>query len=284
MYGLGLDRTQEIDNLAAQTLRNSGQRVVPVNPSDILNRFGVFQDVVAGLTDAEAVLNLTSPPYKLLLSPRRPDQGAASYNHRVRFTQAHEIGHFLMHKSGTMFFRENHRIRRYAAEHGEVEHCNRENEADAFAASLILPAEKLRLDLERLSLVGRDTWREGLARKYDVSHAALDRRIAWLRPGLLLSGEAFADSNKIDWISQQLNLSHRCPMSPEYLAGERHCSWALHLLFARPCNYAYEHQPRARSTTQICIRDVIATSKSELVGEVTVFRRMRDKFYFQMTL
>lgn len=112
--------------------------------------------------------------------------GANKSHHpnRLRFTIAHELGHYLLHKgelvhldevsaSFTVDFRD-HRSSR-----GEDDN---EKEANLFAAELLMPEKFLRQDLagQRLDILGDSNVLERLAKKYKVSLQALTFRLTYL--------------------------------------------------------------------------------------------------------
>ena len=105
---------------------------------------------------------------------------------RQRFTIAHELGHFLLHKGVEvhvdhtggmpMTFRMNLRDQR-ASEGTDDE----EREANCFAAELLMPAsfiEKDMLDHQGIDLLGDSEIIEDLAKKYGVSTQAFGYRLA----------------------------------------------------------------------------------------------------------
>ena len=109
--------------------------------------------------------------------------GANKSHHpnRLRFTIAHELGHFLLHQgelvhldgepaSFTVDFRDRESRR------GEDDN---EKEANFFAAELLMPAKFLRHELEgkRLDLFSDSNVLEKLANKYKVSLQALTFRL-----------------------------------------------------------------------------------------------------------
>jgi Zn-dependent peptidase ImmA (M78 family) len=102
--------------------------------------------------------------------------------HRQRFTIAHELGHFLLHKGETVHVDEGRgalaiNLRDSESSKGED---NEEKEANLFAAELLMPAKFLKKDLEGKSfdLLADTTLLDGLAKKYQVSTQALTFRLA----------------------------------------------------------------------------------------------------------
>jgi Zn-dependent peptidase ImmA (M78 family) len=97
---------------------------------------------------------------------------------RQRFTIAHELGHFLLHKQEEQIHVDHEfrvRFRRNILS-GEGADAN-EREANFFAASLLMPQEFLDNDLEDEIDLFDDDFLYDLAHKYGVSTQALVNRL-----------------------------------------------------------------------------------------------------------
>ena len=107
----------------------------------------------------------TSPKYraKIYLNSSQSETTKA-------FTLAHELGHFLLHKGA-----ENFRIdiEDYATEDTD----NEETEANYFAGTLLMPANKFLVALKEAKNVSE------VADAFGVSVPAVEARIKWLRHG-----------------------------------------------------------------------------------------------------
>lgn len=110
--------------------------------------------------------------------------GVNSTHHpnRQNFTLAHELGHFLLHESSD----DVHVDRRFqvkfrsgvSSEGTDVE----EKEANLFAAEILMPADLLAEEMEKIDIVDLDdeTVVARLARRYGVSTQAMTFRLAYL--------------------------------------------------------------------------------------------------------
>jgi len=116
------------------------------------------------------------------------DNGEATigYNkneHRVRnrFTIAHELGHFILHKNKDLFVDKGFKVMFRGSVNGD--NYNREEvEANEFAANLLMPEKLLREEIEKLNLdFTEEASIKQLAKKFDVSTIAMSFRIAKLR-------------------------------------------------------------------------------------------------------
>lgn len=108
-----------------------------------------------------------------------PDQG----NQRKRFTIAHELGHFMLHRddSADTVFVDKDFIVKYRSNksYSEIE-LRQEQEANAFAASLLMPKELIfeELSKQRLRNMSESELIEELAEIFDVSIPAMTFRLS----------------------------------------------------------------------------------------------------------
>jgi Zn-dependent peptidase ImmA (M78 family) len=96
---------------------------------------------------------------------------------RSRFTIAHELGHFVLHLSDDLqFVDEEVNLYRLSIPRGQVDSdtARREIQANAFAASLLMPERQLRGAWELTHSIGN------LARFFKVSRQAMGIRVAAL--------------------------------------------------------------------------------------------------------
>lgn len=93
---------------------------------------------------------------------------------RKRFTAAHELGHFLIHRDLLKKHRHLDRLFDEAANRNPSRPLEYQHEVQAnnFAASLLMP----KLTIERAIAAGTDTIRD-LALKFDVSRLAMEYRL-----------------------------------------------------------------------------------------------------------
>jgi Zn-dependent peptidase ImmA (M78 family) len=125
-----------------------------------------------------------------LLRTRRLDKGVIGVNthhhiNRQRFTVAHELGHFLLHKGDTVHVDQAapHQIKLRDVNSSSGTDLE-EIEANAFAAELLMPEPFLARDLRTRSkreILNNDDLLSELAEKYTVSSRALTLRIVNLR-------------------------------------------------------------------------------------------------------
>ena len=95
--------------------------------------------------------------------------------HRQRFTIAHELGHFVLHKDIPLFVDKNEKImfRNSLSSTGEI---MKEREANAFSAALLMP--KLFIEKEILAITEKHDIVTFLAEKFNVSSQAMSFRLS----------------------------------------------------------------------------------------------------------
>jgi Zn-dependent peptidase ImmA (M78 family) len=107
---------------------------------------------------------------------------------RQRFSIAHELGHFVLHRIQMPVFIDTQFTRPYLAAFRDATSSTgedkREREANAFAAALLMPESLVRDAVARLALdVEDDAAIVQLAKRFDVSRQAMTYRLVNLLAG-----------------------------------------------------------------------------------------------------
>jgi Zn-dependent peptidase ImmA (M78 family) len=170
-------RRKRIQELVDRLLRENEIEEPPVNVEGIAKAIGIH---VRRVSFGEELLS------GFIYRDRNRSVIGVNKDHsanRQRFTIAHEIGHYFLHKAG---FDEVHvdrtfvvRLRNELSSEGTD---SDEIEANAFAAQLLMPASFLHDDLVELQKVDVEDAKsvEGLAKRYKVSSQALLIRLTSL--------------------------------------------------------------------------------------------------------
>lgn len=171
-----LNRARNPEHRATELLQEMAIRQAPVPVEHIALRMGLqverapLGDDVSGLLvvqDGRGVIGVS------------PNQAPV----RQRFTIAHEIGHFVLHRKGLPVFIDKQFFKPYLAAFRNSKSSSGddklEREANSFAASLLMPADMVRQSIDDLHMdVADDDVVDELAKKFDVSRQAMSFRIA----------------------------------------------------------------------------------------------------------
>ena len=100
---------------------------------------------------------------------------------RRRFTIAHELGHYELHKEKSDLFVDKEFIYRSQHSAHTVDHQVMEHEANYFASCILMPTDQVRKELDKrdIDLFSEDGIKE-LAKKFEVSPTAMSLRITKL--------------------------------------------------------------------------------------------------------
>lgn len=168
-------RRKYIQALAESLLNKHNVKHGEVPVTDIIETFGIEIRLEEVDEDLSGFLfrDLTKSKAVIGVNATHPDT-------RVRFTLAHELGHFLLHEGETVHFdgrRPGMTVSLRGVEASKGTDDN-EKEANLFAAELLMPARFLEKDLrgEHMDLMDEDALKD-LATKYKVSVQALTFRL-----------------------------------------------------------------------------------------------------------
>lgn len=102
---------------------------------------------------------------------------------RQRFTKAHELGHFMLHRGGNLFIDKDFKTM-YRPSTGVPSSEWQEWEANEFAACILMPEHLVKEEMKKIQIDYVDesdsSWIEQLAEKFDVSVSAMSIRISRL--------------------------------------------------------------------------------------------------------
>jgi len=171
MFGISLDRVEEIEQAATEARQRCRGCQLPVATHEILSFFAINRGHLHQTSQYEAIFDLRAPhpPYEILLRDKKPDQSDTGYRHRRRFTEGHELGHFFLHDGDRILHRETGETIVEAVADEDFELVDMENDANCFSGALLMPREAVRRDIELTQLHGGEFWLQSLSRKYDVS-------------------------------------------------------------------------------------------------------------------
>jgi Zn-dependent peptidase ImmA (M78 family) len=97
--------------------------------------------------------------------------------HRQRFTIAHEIGHFLLHSRDTFLFVDKEEKILYRDRESSSGEYQKEREANAFAAALLMPKKLLLQHIFDFDNSKGESLQKYLSEKFNVSETAMTIRL-----------------------------------------------------------------------------------------------------------
>jgi Zn-dependent peptidase ImmA (M78 family) len=160
-----------IEQQAARLLEENNVRSAPVPVDAIARAVGLDVRYAPTTDDVSGALIRNGKSAVIAVN-------SAQHENRQRFTIAHEIGHFILHKQTMRHFDEDFRIDYRNAVSSEATQRS-EIEANGFAASLLMPQNFLRRDLLRMDVdeSDPDDAIQTLAVRYKVSRRAMELRL-----------------------------------------------------------------------------------------------------------
>lgn len=112
--------------------------------------------------------------------------GTIGYNQtepkvRRRFTIAHELGHYELHRDKSHLFVDKQFIYRSENSGNNPINISMEQEANYFASAILIPSDLLRIEIKNVDLdLGSEEAIKELAKKFEVSTTAMSVRISSL--------------------------------------------------------------------------------------------------------
>jgi Zn-dependent peptidase ImmA (M78 family) len=167
-------KLQTVISKAKNLLQKSGFSEAPVDVERIATNLGVVVSRTPADDDISGFL-FRQPDGSAIIGVN-----ALHHSNRQRFTIAHEIGHFELHKFDQVHVdRSIIKLRSKVSSTGED---SEEIEANRFAAELLMPEEFLLKDLEESTVIDLNDERrmQQLAKKYQVSVQAMTNRLVSL--------------------------------------------------------------------------------------------------------
>lgn len=154
---------------ATKVLRDHAIATPPVDVEGLAKALGISVNYEKLANDVSGVLLLENDIAKVAIND-------AHHRNRQRFTLAHEIGHVLLHAKGDRVFVDRRFFRNEWSSTGEL---REEIEANAFAASLLMPLTFIKQYLETGGgITDIDVFR--LATRFEVSEQAMTLRLVKL--------------------------------------------------------------------------------------------------------
>jgi Zn-dependent peptidase ImmA (M78 family) len=165
-------RRKHIRNLIDQLLETHNIQLPPVQVDEIAKELGIQVQYEHAKDELSGFLLRDFSRHKAIIGVNE-----IHVKTRQRFTIAHELGHFLLHEQ-----EELHVDRLFQIKRRDGKSTTGENEANLFAAELLMPAQFIQEELAEIELLDleNDAVISSLADKYNVSRQAMTFRLSYL--------------------------------------------------------------------------------------------------------
>jgi Zn-dependent peptidase ImmA (M78 family) len=166
-----MQRRKDIEREARKLLDSNEVTRAPIPVEQLAKALHIDVRYSAGAEDVSGALIRNEESTVIAVN-------SAQHENRQRFTIAHEIGHFLLHKGTQVHFDEDFRINYRNAISSDATEQD-EIEANGFAAALLMPEPFLRRDWSRLKPEDAAIANaiKSLAVRYKVSMKAMEHRL-----------------------------------------------------------------------------------------------------------
>ena len=164
-------KRRDVELEARKLLGNNSISRPPVLVDELAAALGIEVRSSAGKDDVSGALIRNDDSVVIAVN-------SSHHENRQRFTIAHEIGHFLLHKGTHFHFDDDFRVNYRRADSTELT-TDEEREANWFAAALLMPEHFLKKDWLRLRLENHAPLlaTQSLAMRYKVSPKAMEIRL-----------------------------------------------------------------------------------------------------------
>jgi Zn-dependent peptidase ImmA (M78 family) len=169
---MDLKSRKKIEEKAQQIIDSLFITEIPIPIDRIANELGINIKPYDLGEDISGVLVINNGKGTIGLNPTES-------NVRQRFSIAHELGHFVLHKENndSLFVDKSYKIhfRNQESSTGEV---RMEQEANAFAAAILMPKKELKSKIDELEIDLTEDAIKRLAQMFNVSAISMTYRIS----------------------------------------------------------------------------------------------------------
>lgn len=161
-----------LEKRAAEVLHRTGMLTVPIPIHLVAKRLGLLLEAVSLGDEVSGVLVMTG------------DHGVIGYNAshsptRQRFTIAHEIAHYILHRAEGALFIDDRTFAAFRDQRSSFGADKHERQANAFAAALLMPTNLVLREIEHRHFdLSDEESLSDLARAFQVSVQAMVYRLA----------------------------------------------------------------------------------------------------------
>jgi len=163
-----------IETRASEILSEMKIRLAPINVEKIAKKLGLTVMEFDLGSNVSGVLYIQNGKGTIGFNPKESPV-------RRRFTIAHEIGHFVLHKLNNDMFVDTKEFKLFRNENSSTGENKMEMEANAFAAALLMPKDLLISEIKNhkfdFTEEGENDPISNLSKKFEVSVTAMTYRI-----------------------------------------------------------------------------------------------------------
>ncbi|MFK5878511.1 MAG: ImmA/IrrE family metallo-endopeptidase [Flavobacteriaceae bacterium] len=165
---------KKVEEITSKLLKNLNLKTLPIKPEKIADKLGIKYAITDLGNNVSGVLMIENDKAKIGLNKSEGEL-------RRRFTFAHEIGHYMLHKnSENKLFVDDLKVL-FRKSNVSRKEMMQEREANAFAASLLMPFDLIEKKFNKLlysdNNLDEEAIIEKLAKKFKVSIMAMSYRL-----------------------------------------------------------------------------------------------------------
>lgn len=160
---------QQIEALAEKVLKETNCYSVPVKVSVCAKAKNIELKAVDLEDSVSGFFAIKNKVAHIGYNSKHPEN-------RLRFTIAHELGHFVLHSKQVPVFidKEDVKYRNIESSTGEFQ---KEREANAFAAALLMPNKLIKEEIQKYTPSSKQSIIEYLSNKFKVSEKSMEYRL-----------------------------------------------------------------------------------------------------------
>lgn len=161
-----------IEEKTTSLLKSNGYYTVPILVESLVKSLKIDLEPVITDENVSGFFLTKGAKHVIGYNNREPQQ-------RIRFTIAHELGHWHLHsKEAPLFIDKKEKVRFNRDGNSSTGELTLEREANAYAAALLMPEELLKQEIEKLDQTEGAELVKQLSKKFMVSEQSMAYRLS----------------------------------------------------------------------------------------------------------